>query len=183
MSLVKYSDGGRAAAGMFDSNDCAVRAYAHFTGVTYPVAHGIFAAQGRKVHHGTCIGVIKQEMDKLGAELKVDVTTVGKLVKAYPKGKVYALIRKHAFAVVDGQVLDTVHVGERQRIKGYYVMPGTEKAGRKTKQKSPAGTKDKVRQMYMNMPSTVSDYARAKIIAAELGITAAAAGYYIRSFK
>jgi len=121
-----------------ETNDCVVRAVAAATGVNYDTAHSfvkeIFNREERKGVMGkelvdnmkalaeagtTTIGdktisievMAKQaitNMYKLYGELIHRQKTVKSFLESYPKGSYIVTVAKHAFAVVDGVLIDNV---------------------------------------------------------------------------
>ena len=112
-----------------------------------------------------------------------DKITLNKLIKKHPKGKLYCLIRGHAFAIVDGIVNDTWAVGLKSRVFAYWTLPGTEKVEEEpvivnTKERIHTfQIKEAINRCFSLNPG-VSAYAVAKMVSKELGITIHSANYH-----
>lgn len=169
------NDGGMKAAGFSEHNDCAVRAYATFKDIPYSQAHGTFKFNGRKDRRATPFSVIKAI---LGDQPLQRGLTINGLLKAFPKGRVYAVIRGHALAIVDGTINDTWKVGLKSRVK-YYWTDGTELPQPGTNTMHPVDKKAEALRIYNELRGMKSKYAIAKEIAARMGITVANANYYV----
>lgn len=113
------SDGGRRDAGFDESNDCAVRAYAHFAGVPYAKAHAMFKEVGRRDRRGTYIFQIAKVLGGNGTF--GDGMTLKRLRELHPGKTIYCVIRRHAFALVNGVLYDDAKVGNGSRIKRYWL--------------------------------------------------------------
>lgn len=186
------TDGGKEIAGFAESNDCAVRAHALFTGMSYSESHQMFKQLGRIDGKATDYSIIRSIFR---GDQKYDLhiphgLTLNKLQARYPKGRVYALMRGHAFAVIDGQQHDTHQVGGKCRIKFYWVDAEAQQCDEDQSEKQPVAAKQEVNAVYdkkaqarliydrLNSGS-MTNYAIAKQIASELGITVANANYYV----
>ena len=195
--MYKYTDGGRAEAGINDKNDCAVRAYSIFKQVPYAEAHALFAAEGRRNGRGTQNAVITK---LLGAsEAHTTQMTLNQLRYTYPNHRVYALKRGHAFALVGGVLYDSWKVGGKSRVFKYWVAPmngsetvtetpqttDTPQAEPQAPQMSPAEKKERAYAIYKWLSyGGMTKYGIAKQIASELNISIANANYYVtRVFK
>ena len=186
-SCFSNNDGGRVAAGIDDKNDCAVRAWSIFFDQPYAVAHKLFAEKGRKQYRGTRTMDIFTMMKDAGAVKQLasnfDKITLNKLIKKHPKGKLYCLIRGHAFAIVDGIVNDTWAVGLKSRVFAYWTLPGTEKVeeepikiniGNRT---HTFQIKEAIKRCFSLNPG-VSAYSVAKMVSKELNISIHSANYH-----
>lgn len=186
------TDGGKENAGFAESNDCAVRAHALFTGMSYSESHQLFKQMGRIDGKATQYAIIRSifQGDKK-YELHIPHgLTLNKLRARYPKGRIYALMRGHAFAVIDGQLHDLYQVGGKCHIRLYWVDADAQQCDDQqlTKQPVPAkreinvvnDKKAQARAIFDRLNNrSMSNYAIAKQIAAELGITVANANYYV----
>ena len=178
------SDGGMSAEGFKERNDCAVRALALVTGISYKDAHSKFKSLGRKNGRGTR----NTDIDKVMAELNFvhdkGPRTVSRLLQKYPKGNVYVVVRRHAFAVIDGTIHDTFVTGAKSRILRCYVASATAASMPVVEDRlHPYQKRDCALATFNRLNDGArSRYAIAKIVAAELGITLANANYYVRQF-
>lgn len=112
---------------MGEDNDCAVKAVAIVTGLSYAEAHKRLAAKGRKARHGTPMHMILAAVREAGKNIttvqqtsithlypgkhasKLHVTSYqpARFPKAWKNGKTYLMLtRGHILAVVDGTVHD-----------------------------------------------------------------------------
>lgn len=197
MQFVK-TDGGMRSSGFAEHNDCAVRAYALFKDIPYDDAHTIFKNLGRKDGRGTKNHLI---YDLLGRKHRIlGAGTLNQLIAQFPKGRVYGMKRGHAFVIIDGVLHDSWKVGGKSRILWYWVddkqadgwTPATKLVrsytpGAPTKHysvESPADKQSSARLTFdrLSAHGTLSNYAIAKQIAAELSISVANASYYIAKF-
>lgn len=122
-----------------ERNDCAVRALMTVTGSTYREAHAaIQQATGRRNGKGTPTYPLTMMLDDrkglLGCTFERvvgDRGPAGTFIKGYPAPKAGTLARfirenpvgvfyvcksGHAFAIVDGVLVDTWHVGSRSKV-------------------------------------------------------------------
>ena len=118
-----------------ERNDCTVHALANSTGCSYKDAHACAELAGRKRTRGTRsynvvnmaqklglatftkIGLWKGGMMPVGSQARYPTLT--EVLKRFPKGRYYARKRGHAFAIVDGVIVDgsVGQVGPRTRVK------------------------------------------------------------------
>ena len=186
------TDGGKEIAGFAESNDCAVRAHALFTDTPYSESHQLFKQMGRIDGEGVAYSIICSVL-RGDPNYKFHIPrglTLNKLRTQYPKGRVYVLMRGHAFTLIDGQQHDTHQVGGKCRIKFYWVDAEAQQCDEDQTEKQPVAAKQEINAVYdkkaqarliydqLNSGS-MSNYAIAKQIAAELGITVANANYYV----
>lgn len=124
------TDGGKSDDGFNENRDCTVRALAISTGIKYYVAHNIARDAGRKNRRGFYVPEIIKEAKKNGLQFYKCVRsslTIQKFLKKYPKGRFYCRRSGHAFAVIDGVILDTTPNTPYQRItEAYEFIPKTE---------------------------------------------------------
>lgn len=184
--MYKYTDGGRAEAGISDRNDCAVRAYSIFKQVPYAEAHALFAAEGRRNGKGTPNSTITKLLGK--DEALTEQLTLNQLRSQYPNHRVYALKRGHAFAVIGGVLYDSWKVGGKSRVYKYWITPMD--ASDSTPVEAPTTAVQPVAQVIDKKARALEIYVRllhtgisnnqiAKRIATELNITVANASYYV----
>lgn len=136
----KYNDGGRAEAGYKGTaGDCACRAIAIATGMSYQDAYDLINKTALTERHGkrkrgvsnARTGVYKQTLRKIMLELGWKWTptmfvgsgcNVHLKAEELPKGTLVVAVSKHYVAVIDGAVNDT-HDPTRQGkrcVYGYY---------------------------------------------------------------
>lgn len=183
--MYQFSDGGKTEAGFTERNDCAVRAYGIFKNIPYADAHAIFSKLGRKDRKGTNNRLIFELLGE-GAK-RTDAATLNQLRRKHPTGRIYALIRGHAFAVIDGVVYDSWKVGDKVRIRAYWYESevGTVPNVKQANTNKPArgatipNKKQQVLALYNKYNGLGTNHWIAKQIAIEMGITVANATYYI----
>ena len=113
-----------------ETKDCTVRALANAAGIPYDLAHAHMKAKGRPHREGMAVtqahsGFISYGLQCLGiygktatAKALRSLTIEGKThtkpgmtllraCKLYPKGSYVILIRGHATALIDGQIVDS----------------------------------------------------------------------------
>ena len=126
----QFSDGGRSLApkDCRDTNACTVNALANTSNMPYAVAHEIAEAAGRKRGKGFWPSVLLFHAKKYGVKSKKVLRsslTLQKFIKKFPVGKFYVASSRHAFAVVDGVVLDWKDNGAKVRLKEGYKIEGS----------------------------------------------------------
>lgn len=181
------TDGGMESAGFTERNDCAVRAYAIYSGTSYTTSHSIFTKSGRKRGKGTSLATLDRV---LGEDARFNCRmTLSALRRLHPTGSVYAVKRGHAFAMVNGVVHDTWKVGEKVQVRAYWIAPTnicqfSNSDTSSTPTTNIVNKQSKVLDVYTRLSShgTLSNFAIAKQASAELGITVANAMYYISKF-
>lgn len=110
------------SARMNEDRDCAVKATALVTDVSYEVAHAALKAQGRKNRCGTYPVQYRSAIAAMGFEVrKVEfkrctVRTIGAQLR---RGKFLVRVNRHVLAVVDGKVMDWTD-GRLHRVKDVY---------------------------------------------------------------
>ena len=142
-NLVKYTDGGKQAAGFNEYRDCTVRALACALDLPYDEAHEYFRSKGRKDRQGFHAQPVYNSYNRHGKMLvgdspkirfKVDAATnkmhrivvsgpatVGQFIAQADSQKRYiVLVNGHAFAVVGGKIMDSFDVQLRRRIKKFW---------------------------------------------------------------
>lgn len=127
LSQVK-TDGGLRKTRFNESRDCTIRALALSSGIKYEVAHKIGKDAGRKKRCGFYPEKLLEEakksninffkiIDEYGDGVRTfQPTTIKEFVKNHPSGRFYCRRRGHAFAVVDGVILDNTRNTPRQII-------------------------------------------------------------------
>jgi hypothetical protein len=120
----------RAALG--ETNDCAVRALAAVSGLTYRDAHELVAAWGRQPRKGThqCVAlfltlgatVVQAEPHRYyeatgsfntPTSISKGPRTIRTLARHYKTGRYLVFIRGHVFALIDGQIVGDWATTER----------------------------------------------------------------------
>lgn len=106
------TDGGMAAAGFDEKNDCVVRALSIAAGVRYETMHRELKDAGRRSRCRTKEAVWGTWADEwCGGRLSLPkgrVTTVRGFVEAHPIGRFVVRISGHALAIIDGVVHDNL---------------------------------------------------------------------------
>lgn len=123
----KMTDSGRSVStrGVGEQRDCTVRALATVAGVEYDKAHLVMTGLGRKKNCGV---YFKQRAQKAFKSLGLNARCVRRsgslerLVRDFPTGRLYVLVRGHAFAVVDGVVHDNWTQSGRRHIKQAWLI-------------------------------------------------------------
>jgi len=126
----QFADGGRSKVkkDFRDSNACTVNALANTTGMPYDVAHVICAASGRPPGKGWHPSLILLHAKKYGVKSKTVLRsrqTLQKFIEKHPVGSFYVATSRHAFAVVDGVVMDWQASGPKTRLTEGYKIEGT----------------------------------------------------------
>lgn len=184
------TDGGKSSAGFtHEKNDCAVRAHVLFTNTPYAESHNMFKQLGRKDGRGTKNTLIAKLLDPNYSK-SFDRMTLTQLRNKYPRGRIYALKRGHAFALIDGVLHDTWAVGGKSRVFCYWMdneakehavtaQADAPRAAREKNAAKPSDKKQQARAIYDRLnDGSRTKYAIAKEIASEMGITIANANYY-----
>lgn len=195
--MYKFSDGGKAEAGIAEKNDCAVRAYSIFTNTPYADAHQLFKDAGRKNFKGTPNTMIRGLMKDYVVENTY--ITINELRRLYPNRRIYALKRGHAFTMINGVIYDSFKVGNKSKVTTYWLAPMTEAeqaavakpvvAPAPVVVAAPKPQMDKeqkqraVEVAYQKWKHVTSMYRQAKYIAEDVGITHANAMYYVMKFN
>lgn len=119
-----------------EHNDCSVRALANCTGISYSESHAIHKNYGRKTRKGTNWIPLLNSYQKVHLRIKGiygssylsslasrttglqtnSGMTVKSFLKNHPKGKYVVIIARHAFAVVDGGIIDGSLVNANSRV-------------------------------------------------------------------
>jgi len=119
-----------------EHNDCSVRALANCTGISYAESHQIHKSNGRKNRQATNWMPLLNSYQKAHLRIKgiygssyisslasrtTDIKinsgqTVKSFLKKHPKGKYVVIIARHAFAVVDGGIIDGSLVNANSRV-------------------------------------------------------------------
>ena len=126
----QFADGGRSKVkeSFRDSNACTVNALANTTGMPYEVAHTICSASGRPKGKGWRVDLILYHAKKYGVKSRLVIRsqqTLQKFIEKHPVGSFYVASSRHAFAVVDGVVLDWKDNGPKTRLTEGYKIEGT----------------------------------------------------------
>lgn len=120
---VAYTDGGRHEAGIDETNDCVVRALALFNGISYADAHALLKQAGRKDRRGAYFHQYGDLFYGNWNRPAPQVSTVGRLTKKFPKGKIAVQVRGHIFVLEDGVQRDTFLNRKAVRVVRYCVAP------------------------------------------------------------
>jgi len=117
-----------------EKNDCAIRAAVNVTGKDYQYVHDIFNFYGRKLGHSSVGPVWIKSYNQLGLKpmysfgstnaakyevrmydgllgielIKKPGITIKKFLKCFPVGKFLCMSRNHAFAIIDGELIDHI---------------------------------------------------------------------------
>ena len=126
--------------GIKDKNDCAIRAIANVSPTPYPELRQRMMELGRRVNRGTPWTALNKMYKEQGAR---DITIWGKagrkierwtdydrkvetgisvanFIKAHQTGRYIVVIRKHAFALINGQIVDYVNNKAKSRVMASY---------------------------------------------------------------
>lgn len=107
----------------YERNDCTVIGLAKAANIPYRKVHEAFKKNGRKDKHGIRTFYIAHSVFKmLGLKTRFVKRkgTIETLIKRYPKGHLFCLTYKHAFAIVDGITYDQYN--KKQRIKAAWLI-------------------------------------------------------------
>jgi hypothetical protein len=122
------TDGGLSKTRLKEYRDCTIRALALTASIEYSVAHKIGKDAGRQRRRGFHCQTLLDQAQKSGIlfsriigrgkdlNLVSAPVTIGEFIKNHPTGKFYCRRSGHAFAVVDGIILDNIRNTPRQRI-------------------------------------------------------------------
>jgi hypothetical protein len=134
MAPFRFQDGGlslvpASASHLWsERNDCVVRALANATGLTYEDAHDLVKWHGRR--NGKATYRTDELLDSLFPGMRIFSikafrhdplmmacpTTLGQFIIRHPTGRFVCLKRGHAFAVVNGVVLDRQAIGKATKL-------------------------------------------------------------------
>lgn len=129
-SVIKPIACGEVAAkwGMKDENSCAVRALANASEIMFPEAHAVLKKYGRIDNQATPFNTLVSAYKECGFNLAATFgttntavymeqefnvprkagITLSKILPYLKDGSYILLIRGHALAVIDGEIIDTV---------------------------------------------------------------------------
>ena len=95
----------------WEANDCTVLALSNAKGIPYEEAHAILKAHGRKDRNGPMIADWSRAVRSAGLQMEPAFSsiTLGRFLREHPGGRWVLHVSGHAFAVVDGKVVD--HLG------------------------------------------------------------------------
>jgi hypothetical protein len=120
------SDGGRAADGFAEHNDCTVRALALLSGKPYVEAHRACSCAGRKSRRrfkgfSKRVGPIARE---LGVSLRLVKRsgTLHKLLEQFPESDLLVSVRGHVFALKKGVVHDLTPQAPRRLVRHAWLL-------------------------------------------------------------
>jgi hypothetical protein len=140
MIRVTVTDGGRLQEGFTNEwNDCAVRALALSTNVSYTKAHGLLKAEGRRDRKGTKLPQIKRCLATLCNESAITnyqeigssapymslarpaFPTLQETIRKYSTGRYLIIATGHALTLIDGVVHDKGQIsGPRSRVRNIF---------------------------------------------------------------
>lgn len=108
-----------------ETNDCAVLALHWAAGISYNEAHAIYDRLGRKQGEGATVWMTIEAVEKAGFKAKTTRMRFVPLAvadwirnKMFGTGRVLVIIPDHVFAVVDGEVIDSVPLDTRTPVLG-----------------------------------------------------------------
>lgn len=125
------SDAGRDASGLDEQLDCAVRALALSTGMSYLQAHKICADAGRRPRRIMRPSAVRAAYANHEGATWVSFLSrrpamrpaVAQLVRDLSVGRYIFKVKGHVFAVVNGVCLDVFpKPAPRRRVEGYWTM-------------------------------------------------------------
>lgn len=111
-----------------ENNDCAVRAVASATGKSYKETHTMFRSFGRRNRKGSTLKMIGNSLTKLHTkevEINSPNCTVNQFLKHSKKGTYVLIVRRHAFALIDGVVYGNWEIDAdsvRKRVKHVFYL-------------------------------------------------------------
>lgn len=117
-----------AANAKKERNDCAVKAVAIATEVSYNTVHRVFANIGRRNGRGVSFVQLKRAIEQFtGSDVKYKTILkpngsrfTGKTIgQALPKGRYILIFRGHTAALVDGVIEDWTE-DRKTRVLGYF---------------------------------------------------------------
>ena len=135
-----------------EKKDCVIRAAVNAGVADYQKVHDVCAYFGRKVGQGTQLGTWIQAYTNLGVKLmgvfgttltaqneayqlgkrgyefeSFKGITIKSFVKTFPKGKFICMSNNHAFAIVDGELIDATSLLHNTRITVVFTVVFTVK--------------------------------------------------------
>lgn len=111
------TDAGRIEKGFpQEKNDCTVRAFSLAKDMPYHEVHKLFALAGRKDGDGMFQAQMVPLLERNGFKITFERMTLGRFLKANPKGNFFVVKRGHAFAVKNGIVFDMFPIGPRTKV-------------------------------------------------------------------
>jgi hypothetical protein len=114
-----------------ERGDCTVRAVVWVTGKDYATVHDCCKRHGREDGKGF---YWHKHIHSIGEELGVKFThikrsgSLGKLARLYPKGRIAVEVRRHALAIIDGEIKDRGFKSEGRHVKRAWLVE-TENSG------------------------------------------------------
>lgn len=125
-----------------DTRDCAVRALANVSALTYPECRDMMADEGRASGRGTAWNTLHRVYVKAGAKrvcyygkmateknkltFNVNISAKGVSLKTLttilPKGRHIVLVKGHALALCDGKIIDTFSSKAGVHVKAVYTF-------------------------------------------------------------
>jgi hypothetical protein len=121
-----------------DKNDCAVRALANVSVLSYPEAHKQISEGGRRKNRGTPWGILhtvytvnggkpiyyganmRRTAQKYTVPIQEKGMTLGTFLKENKRGSFIVIVRGHALAVCDGSIIDTIASKAGTRVRAVY---------------------------------------------------------------
>lgn len=114
-------DGGKSYTSYANQrNDCAVRAYSIFIGIPYEESYLLFKKLGRCDNAATNIGCLDAALSGNYTKVVTSIT-INNLIKTYPRGRVYAIKKRHAFALIGGSIRDTYNFDTIQQTICFWI--------------------------------------------------------------
>lgn len=114
-------------SGLYESNDCTVRATSLAMNKPYLEIHKAYEKMGRKPRNGVTVNTMNKTLQLITSSDRVMIRaleepTFAQFAKAHPKGRFIIVKRKHAVALIDGVWHDANEAcaGSRCRVKFYY---------------------------------------------------------------
>jgi hypothetical protein len=117
-----YNDGGLSESNIKDSACCIVKSIAIAFNIPFTKAHEICKEAGRKINRGFHMEPILPHLAKRGFKFKRyrlgrKGMTIRKFIEKNPIGLFICIRRGHAFALIHGDVNDTIQNSERHIIQ------------------------------------------------------------------
>jgi hypothetical protein len=120
----KQTDGGKNHAGFLKENrDCTVRSLALAAGINYSDAHKCCSEAGRRPRQGLLDHGIQKAVSLASSRFGITAKliapphgTFAQMREKYNQGRYIFTSSRHAFAVIDGVLHDSWHVGGRTKV-------------------------------------------------------------------
>ena len=105
-----------------EANDCSVRALANATGHSYEDCHAVMKSLGRKDGQFMDMKMCAAGCFKMGGQLFIVESLDDYRLK---QGKYVVFVQQHCYALIDGEVVDTIELSSSAKLFGVFNFKGT----------------------------------------------------------